>query len=285
MPTFPRTVLPQEVSWPEMPTGMKAFSESGKGQVRSIGQVGRVWTETYPPLKLTDSTNRSWLAQVEDYWRNVTLLDVDHRSLRTLLGVGGGTPSVSSPAALNIASSNNNTILIATTANHGFAVGDQVQIAAHTRSPSINGLHTVTAVPSPDTFEIPSVLGAFVSGGSGTGTVRKTITGASITTRNWPVSTANVLRAGDVIRFAGVNIVHTVTADVSSDGIGDAVMAINPPVYAGTGLVDLDTIVTNQIAGSVLFRAIIDDMNVPRGRGLDIYAGLTITFREMPGGS
>src|SRR5688500_9849278 len=110
-----------------LPTGLRAFGETGKVQLRGIQQVGRVWSESYPPLKLNDLTNRNWLALVESYWRDQTLLDVDHRSLRALLGAGGGTPAVSSPAAINITSSNNNVITVAATA-HGFAAGDEVLI-------------------------------------------------------------------------------------------------------------------------------------------------------------
>ena len=283
MPAFPRTVLPQEVSWPEFPTGLRAFSESGKAQLRSIQQVGRVWSESYPPLKLSNVVERGWLAQVEDYWRNQTILDVDHRSMRVLLGAGGGTPLAAGTAAVNIASSNNNTITVITTASHGLAIGDEVTIAGHTRSPDINGNHIVTAVPAADTFEIPSVLGAFVSGGSGTGTVTKRLTGASLATNGWTPSVANVVRAGDAIRIAGLTIVFTVTTDASSDGGGNATLTLNPPLYGG-GLSTINgaAITTNATPGSVLFRAIIEDMNLPRGRGLDIYAGLTLGFREVP---
>ena len=282
MPAFPRTVLPQEVDWPRLPTGLKAFGESGKAQLRGIGQMGRVWAEHYGPMKLTDATNRAWLVLVESYWRNQTILDVDHRSLRTLLGAGGGSPLVSLANATNVSASNNDTITVTTSAAHGFAVGDEIEIAGHTRSPDINGIHIVATVPLTTTFTIPSVLGSYASGGGATGTVRVRGTGATIPTVGWPLSTL-VLRAGDVIKVAGLNIVFTVTADVTSDAFSAATIPINPPLYGGgLSVAHGAAITTNATPGAVTFRAIIDDMNVPRGRGLEIYMGLTLAFREIP---
>jgi hypothetical protein len=282
MPTFPRTVLPAEVGWPAFPTGLRAYGETGKVQLRSTQQVGRMWEERYPPLKLSDLTVRAWLAQVEDYWRNQTVLDVDHRSLRTLLGSGGGTPVVSTPAAVNISSSNNDTILVTTSSAHGFAVGDEVEIASHTRTPSINGLHTVATVPLTTTLTIPSILAAFSSGGGATGTVRKRATGASLATSGWPNNTL-VLRAGDVFRIAGLNIVFTATADVTSDGSGLATIPLNPPLYGGgLSAAGGSALTLNATPGTVKFRAIIDQMSAPRGMGPEIYAGLLLAFREIP---
>lgn len=283
MPTFPRTVLPQDIGWPLFPTGLKAFGETGKAQLRATQQVGRTWEERYPPLKMTEVATRAWLAQVEDYWRNQTILDVDHRALRTLLGAGGGTPVVFSPSTVNISDTANNDIVVTTSSAHGFAVGDEVEIASHTRNPSINGLHTVTVVGDTTHFTIPSILGAYVSGGGVTGTVRKRQTGSSVLTSGWPVSTTNVLRAGDVIKLAGLNLVFTVTADVSSDSSGNATIPLNPPLYGG-GLTPSPGggITINNVAGNVKFRAIIDAMNIPRGMGPDIFVGLTLGFREVP---
>ena len=281
MPTFPRTVLPREVDWPQMPTGLIAYGETGRVQLRSTQQAGRVWAERYPPLVL-NTTVRAWLAQVEDYWRNRTIVDVDHRSLRTLLGAGGGTPVVSTPAAVSISASANNTITLTTTTAHGFAVGDEIEIASHTRSPAINGLHTVVAVGSSTTFDIPSILGAFSSGGGATGTVRKRATGATLATSGWPASTT-VLRAGDVFRIAGINIVFTATADVTSDGSGLATIPLNPPLYGG-GLSGAagSALTLNTTPGAVKFRAIIDELNAPRGGPPEIYVGLALGFREVP---
>ena len=282
MPTFPRTILPAEASLPRHPTGLRAFGETGKGQLRAITQVGRSWTETFPPQSLNDTAFRAWLAEIESYWRNQTIVDVDHRAHRTLLGSGGGTPVVSTPAAVNISSTNNNTILVTTASAHGFAIGDEVEIASHTRSPDINGLHIVETVPLTTTFTIPSILGAFASGGGATGTVRKRATGSSLATSGWPASTT-VLRAGDVFKIAGINIVFTVTADATSDGSGNATLQVNPPLYGG-GLSAAGgaALTINSTPGTVKFRAIIDDITMPRGGLASIMVGLAVSFREMP---
>jgi hypothetical protein len=83
------------------------------------------------------------------------------------------------------------------------------------------------------------------TGGAGGGTPLidgASQTGASLNTKGWPNSTA-VLKAGDIITIADVNAVHdvskvsygrvkqfVVTADVTSDGSGDAVVAISPSI-------------------------------------------------------
>lgn len=73
-------------------------------------------------------------------------------------------------------------------------------------------------------------------------------TGSSITTDGWTVSETGVLLKGDVITLAGVNSVNpvfpfddtgdlmqfVVTADVNSDGSGDATIPIYPPITATT---------------------------------------------------
>ena len=72
-------------------------------------------------------------------------------------------------------------------------------------------------------------------------------TGASLVTDGWTASTA-VLKEGDVITLAGVNAVNpqsrestgvlrqfVVTATVTSDGSGNATIAISPSITTGTG--------------------------------------------------
>ena len=72
-------------------------------------------------------------------------------------------------------------------------------------------------------------------------------TGASLVTDGWTASTA-VLKEGDVITLAGVNAVNpqsrestgvlrqfVVTANVTSDGSGNATIAISPSITTGTG--------------------------------------------------
>lgn len=204
IPVFSRTKLPSESSWPMMPTGLASFGQSGRGHLRSTTQVGREWTEVYPLMNPTDLTARAWLATVTSYFRSQRVFWADHRSMRTLLGAGGGTPLVNGAAQ----------------------------------------------------------------------------SGASIITDGWPASTT-VLRAGDVIRFTGSPIVHDVTADVLSNGTGQATIAIEPPVYQSPA--DNAAIVYNSTVGRVKFRVYIAQLVVPRAAADELYGGVSITFREVPG--
>jgi len=71
--------------------------------------------------------------------------------------------------------------------------------------------------------------------GLGTGTVAingggQAVRSDSIITDGWPVSTANVARAGDAIKVDGDSGVYIVTATASSDGSGVATLEITPPL-------------------------------------------------------
>lgn len=92
--TFPRTILPREASWPDMPSALRTFGNTGKVQTRTSLVTGRAWTEVYGPLRPSTGSVRALFAQLAQFWREGTILDVDHRSMRAILGVGTGTPLV-----------------------------------------------------------------------------------------------------------------------------------------------------------------------------------------------
>ena len=94
MPSFPRTILPLRFTRPRLAGPLLSVGQSGKPQVRSTLQVGWSWEETWGVLQAGDASVEAFLAQLENYWRSGTVLDMDHRSKRTLLGLGGGTPQV-----------------------------------------------------------------------------------------------------------------------------------------------------------------------------------------------
>lgn len=72
------------------------------------------------------------------------------------------------------------------------------------------------------------VIGTARGAGGGTPLVNGADqTGRSVVTDGWPNSTA-ILKAGDFVTFAGDYKVYMVTADVSSDGSGDATLTIEP---------------------------------------------------------
>lgn len=94
MPTWPRSKLPTEASWPDFPGPLRAVGQSGATQSRSTTQVGRTWQEVYGPLRRGDPEAQAFLAVVNNYWRNGTIFQIDHRAQRALLGAGGGSPTV-----------------------------------------------------------------------------------------------------------------------------------------------------------------------------------------------
>lgn len=82
------------------------------------------------------------------------------------------------------------------------------------------------------------------------------------------------LKLGDVIKFAGSNIVYDVAADVS----GATSITISPPLFTGNGIVD-DAVITYT---GVKFQCVIDELTMPvADKGL-LYKGLKIKFRETP---
>jgi hypothetical protein len=183
-----------------MAPGLDSWGGSGKGQFRDIIQQGVSWTETYPPLKTTDSVTRGWLVLVNQYWRNRTVFDIVHPAL-ALMGAGGGTPLV-------------------------------------------NGASQ---------------------------------TGASINTDGWPNNTT-VLKAGDIIKFANINPVYFATANVTSNGSGQAAIPISPPIFSGGSPAENAALTIS----SVTFRAVIFDADFPGSELGDYYYDLSLTFREAP---
>jgi len=200
MPTWPRTICPTQVSFPRFPGGLDSWGESGKGQVRSIMAVGRVWEEVYSPIRMDQEDTKEFIALINQYWRNRTVVEVDHRYFQTQMGAGGGTPLV-------------------------------------------NGASQ---------------------------------TGSSLDTDGWPASTSGVLKAGDIIKVAGIPYILDVTADADSDSGGNATLSISPPIFSGGSPAD-DAVITYT---GVKYKCVIaEPPNIPRGARF--VAGLRIVFREV----
>lgn len=94
MPAFSRLIKPKASTPPLFPGGLQSWGGSGKGQFRSIGNAGRIWTETYRTFDLRSADGRAFIAAINDYWRNTTVFDIQHLLLKTRFGVGGGAPLV-----------------------------------------------------------------------------------------------------------------------------------------------------------------------------------------------
>lgn len=103
-------------------------------------------------------------------------------------------------------------------------------------------------------------------------------TGSSLDTTGWPVSTSDVVVAGDVIKVAGFDHIHRITANADSDGSGDATLSINPPIYTGEDPNDGDGITTTDVK----LTAMIWSVDGGKSAGADYYAGISVTFRELP---
>ena len=65
------------------------------------------------------------------------------------------------------------------------------------------------------------------------------------------VSTSNILRSGDFFKFSGQNKIYMCTADMSSDGSGDATLSFAPKL--ATAVADNETITINSVPFNVSF--------------------------------
>src|SRR5438105_1817123 len=93
MADFPRDVYPVKRSMPSWPGGMISVGDSGKVTTRGGYRMGRVWSETYPGLQLSDQIVRAWLAKLNRLWNQGIAFDLQHLSLATNKGLYTGTPA------------------------------------------------------------------------------------------------------------------------------------------------------------------------------------------------
>lgn len=83
MADFDRIIQPNKVTYPVMIPGQDSWGQSGKGQFRTTNQVGRTWTEEYPPMRASDSNTKKFLAYINNLWRNRTIFTIQHKHLGT----------------------------------------------------------------------------------------------------------------------------------------------------------------------------------------------------------
>lgn len=112
MTQWSRLVYPRLVTPPAFPDGGESWSQSGKGQFRSFGNVGRVWQETYSAINMLTTTGRAFIEQINRSRREKLLWDIQNPHWTTNYGTGGGTPQVDggsqSGSTLNIKSATPN---------------------------------------------------------------------------------------------------------------------------------------------------------------------------------
>ena len=113
--------------------------------------------------------------------------------------------------------------------------------------------------------------------GSGGVTIAAGQSGAGpITTNGWPISTSNVVRAGDLLKVANLGYTLEVTDDANSNGSGVASIYVNPPIWtAPTGGSAITTT-------GVTINAILMELSIPDMSNAFYYDGIRASFREVP---
>lgn len=94
MASWPRDIIPQQASPFLMPGAMQSWSQSGKGEHRSTVQIGRIWSETYPPFQVSTAAGRKLIAAINNFWRSGASFDIEHYSYLTHNGGGTGSPLI-----------------------------------------------------------------------------------------------------------------------------------------------------------------------------------------------
>lgn len=208
MPNFPRNAgaLPRLASPMRFPGALQSWGISGRGQLRSVTNMGRMWTETYPVLDTANVNVRALLQAINQSLREGTVWSVQHPYWHVRKGAGGGTP--------------------------------------------------------------------LVNGASQTGS-SLIVDGASASITNW-------LRQGDMIQVPGCAVVFDVSANVNTDGSGNATIPISPPIFIGQSPADNAAVEINP--ANIYFNAVIADVSDFPEMDVTKYidAGMMITWREQP---
>lgn len=107
-------------------------------------------------------------------------------------------------------------------------------------------------------------------------------TGSSLIVDGASNSITGWLKAGDIIQVTGCAVVFDVTADVNTNGSGQATIPISPPIFVGKSPADNATVLI--APANILFRGVITGVSdfpaTDTSRYID--AGLTVSWREQP---
>jgi len=106
-------------------------------------------------------------------------------------------------------------------------------------------------------------------------------TGANINIDGAAASITNWARDGDLIKFAGLQLLYDVIANVSTDSAGAATIPIHPPIFVGGS--PADNAVVSIDPNTFFFKAVVIDIQMPdvEAHGV-LFPGLTIQWREQP---
>ena len=102
--------------------------------------------------------------------------------------------------------------------------------------------------------------------------------GTSLVTDGWTAAAAVRMKAGDCFTVAGLDVLFRATADISSDGSGNATITIEPPIVAGSSPANNAALT---IASATLTAVVVDYASATAGPDQFI-GGLQVTFREAP---
>lgn len=96
MAKFPRLpgALPRLATPPRFPSAMQSWGATGKGQIRAVQNMGRVWTEIYPLLDCANPNVRALIETLNRSLRSGILWEIQHPYWHRRSGVGGGVPLV-----------------------------------------------------------------------------------------------------------------------------------------------------------------------------------------------
>jgi len=102
--------------------------------------------------------------------------------------------------------------------------------------------------------------------------------GTSLITDGWTASAAVRMKAGDCFTVAGLDVLFRATADISSDGSGNATITIEPPIVAGSSPANNAALT---IASATLTAIVLDYGSATAGPD-EFIGGLQVTFKEAP---
>lgn len=97
-------------------------------------------------------------------------------------------------------------------------------------------------------------------------------TGRSVITDGWSANITGILKAGDFIKFTGHNKVYVLTADVNSNGSGQATLAIEPALFVSPS--DNELIIVSNVPFTVAFASDGRSSNVAPGGLYDFAADM-----------
>lgn len=124
MADFDRIIQPNKVTYPIMIPGQDSWGQSGKPQLRTTNQVGRTWTEEYPPMRASEANTRKFLAYINNLWRNRIIFTIQHKHL----GIPVNAP-VTGTLATNGASQTGSTLNVSANLSSSLLYGDIITIA------------------------------------------------------------------------------------------------------------------------------------------------------------